>query len=145
MKLKEIQEIINESMEINNKLLVAVKDANKQISNCQKEFLNILQQQNTCSTLKRYTEQKLSKEQISDLIHLFEFKQIKLKGYNTKILKLLQERRRHKLLVSYVHRVQKEKGFFYSVYWYNLNNKNKQYTLKTDILNFKKGQIIIDN
>lgn len=145
MKLKEIQDMINTSIELNNQLLSQVKLANKNIIQCENDFIEILKNQNVDLFLKGYVNKELKKDQISDLIHLFEFKYIKIQGYNTKILDILKDRRRFKLLVSYVHRVQKEHGFKNSVYWYNIHNKNIKYILRTDIGKFKKGLEIIKN
>lgn len=143
MKLKEIQELIDKSISIHNELLEQVKVANECIEQYQSEFLSILQNQNKCLFLKRYVTNQLDKNQLSDLIHLFEFKYLKLQGLNTKIANLLQKRRRCKLLITYVHSIQTKNGFSNSVYWYNIHNKHIQYTLRTDLLGYKKGEILI--
>lgn len=144
MKLKEIQEIINKSIQVNQELLNSVKLANKNIVQCENEFLLVLSEQNVDLFLKGYTQGQLDKNRISDLIHLFEFKHLKIKGYNTKILEILKTRRRYKLLVSYANRVQKQNGFNNSVYWYNIHNKHIKYVLREDFNSqYKKGQEII--
>ncbi len=143
MKLKEIQELIDKSISVNNELLEQVKIANNNIEQIQNEFLTILREQNVDLFLKGYAEEKLDKNQLSDLIHLFEFKYIKLKGLNTKISNLLQNRRRYKLLITYVHSIQTKNGFSNSVYWYNIHNKHIKYTLRTDILEYKKNTVLL--
>lgn len=143
IKLKDIQKIINNSIEINLIMTDALKNANQSIKELEIEFCDLLKNQNIDENLKNldFTNADI----VSDIIHLFEFKQIKLKKHNTKISNILSDRRKYKLLVGYANRVQQSFGFTKSVYWYNIHDKDIKYTLRTNILTYKKGTEIFKN
>lgn len=146
--LKEIDKIIAKSISINQGILNLLSQSNNYVIKLEKEFIDILINQNVNTFYKnlatRISEDLQSTENkniLSDLIHLFEFEKVVIKGFKTKILKCLNERRRVKMLVGYANRVQQERGFTNSIYWYNrhYNNSINSYTLKTDINSeFKK-------
>lgn len=146
--LKEIDKLIAKSISINQGILNLLSQSNNYVIKLEKEFIDILINQNVNTFYKnlatRISEDLQSTENkniLSDLIHLFEFEKVVIKGFKTKILKCLNERRRVKMLVGYANRVQQERGFTNSIYWYNrhYNNSINSYTLKTDINSeFKK-------
>lgn len=146
--LKEIDKLIAKSISINQGILNLLSQSNNYVIKLEKEFIDILINQNINTFYKnlatRISEDLQSTENkniLSDLIHLFEFEKVVIKGFKTKILKCLNERRRVKMLVGYANRVQQERGFTNSIYWYNrhYNNSINSYTLKTDINSeFKK-------
>lgn len=146
--LKEIDKLIAKSISINQGILNLLSQSNNYVIKLEKEFIDILINQNVNTFYKnlatRISEDLQSTENkniLSDLIHIFEFEKVVIKGFKTKILKCLNERRRVKMLVGYANRVQQERGFTNSIYWYNrhYNNSINSYTLKTDINSeFKK-------
>lgn len=155
LKLKEIQDLVSQSIQLNELMLSKIKDCNIEIVNLEKEFLNILQTQdidleikNISSIINPFNDSEWDKNVFSDLIHIFEFKKVQIKGLKTKIKNLLNNRRRLKLFIGYVNRIQQNNGFAKTIYWYNKYSNNELcYKIRTDCFkNFLKDtKICVDN
>lgn len=155
LKLKEIQDLVSQSIQLNELMLSKIKDCNIEIVNLEKEFLNILQTQdinleikNISSIINPFNDSEWDKNVFSDLIHIFEFEKVQIKGLKTKIKNLLNNRRRLKLFIGYVNRIQQNNGFAKTIYWYNKHNNNElYYKIRTDCFKdfLKDTKIYIDN
>ena len=142
LRLKDIDKLIEVSIKVNRNMLDILSQSNSLIVDYENEFLDILKSQDKNKFYKDLAikiSEDLSDENnklvFSDLIHLFEFEKVTIKGYKTKIIQCLENRRRIKMLVGYANRVQQERGFTNSIYWYNrhYNDSINSYALKTNI------------
>lgn len=154
IKLNEISDMIksmvDKSIDLNKEMLTLLGQSNKMVADLELSFLNTLSNQHTNEfyrdlAIKILSDTETHKTLLSDLIHLFEFKVVTIHGMVVKINAILEDRRRLKLFIGYCNRVQQERGFTNSIYWYNKQYSNNQchYSLRNDINDeFKKEMII---
>lgn len=141
IRMRDIQNCIEKSIKINRAMLDVLRQANSKITECEFKFIDLLAEQSVNLEIKRIAktvqkdqDSQYSKDVRSDLIHIFEFEIINIKGYKTKIQETLGDRRKLKLLVGYANRVQQDRGFTNSIYWYNRYQTNEMsYVLRTNI------------
>lgn len=155
MNLREINEIIKESIRVNKQMLDVLFFSNTECLKIEKSILDILRKQDTNTQFKTLAEiinplsrqaQTWDKQVFSDMLHLLEFKKIGIERHNSKLQKLLKERRYLKLMIGYANRLQQNRGLGNSYHWYARNNVNNiSYKIRTNefiSFGFEKDKLI---